>query len=217
MRFQHFVAEHQRLMLIAIVGITVSSASALVGYPSKGHAAQAFSWANAIEAYDKYIDYPIPENAKSLLAALPMDISYGQIGNAGRERKHIFSADNFPVLHFEALSGDSLAVEILFRLLNVTDAAYAETVEATLGTVLRFHPKVFLDVCLIYENAKVIKTWGFPATFTGQGYFEHPKAARVILEKRIEALEGVTDSKYAIIKDACIRAPVDSIKRRWGS
>jgi hypothetical protein len=172
-----------------------------------------FSWEDLRAAYLAYVDCPSHENARVLLDALPIKRPEETIGDAELTLLHIFGLANFPVLDNEVLDGDRLAVEIMFRLLNITDGAYRETVETELAGLVRSIPQLFLEVLSAYKDMEYIKKFGPPVDFVGEGYVSHPKALRHEYQKRIEALESVKDPKYSKIREECIQKLRESIKK----
>jgi hypothetical protein len=182
------------------------------GLSQLARGAQVFNWDKAMVAYDAYIDYPSRDNAKALLAALPMDRPDEESGDRWRALEHIFSADSYPILYEETTSGDRISIEILFRLLNVTDGHYTELILSTLGWIVRNRPQVFLEVLTLYKDSGSVRKHGYPLSFSGPGYNMHKRAYRYHLERSIEALETVRDQKYATIKEACINRLRQAIK-----
>jgi hypothetical protein len=194
-----------------IFGIIVNLAAG--GFPLTTRSRQVFNWGDAKAAYDVYINCPSHENAKALLAALPVKRPEETIGDAELTQLHIFGGANFPVLSAEVCAGDRLAVEIMFRLLNVTDGACSDTAEAMLAGLVRSKPQLFLEVLSTYKDLEHIKQFGYPVDFIGEGYQSHPNALRHEYEKRIEALESVKDPTYSKIKEGCIQKLRESIRR----
>lgn len=173
--------------------------------PQTVQSEQVLDWDKVLAAYGSYIDYPSQENARALLIALPLDRLFKKSGDTGQALNLLFSPDNFPVLYEEAISGDRKAIEIYFRLLNVADGYYTELLLSGLGSFMRNYPQLFLEILLKYKDINHIKNNGYPVSFIGAGHNVHSKAAIYILEKRIEALESVTDPRYSEIKESCIR------------
>jgi hypothetical protein len=212
MRFLFSRKSNMFFILITFLGVTGNIFAG--GLPQIARVEQVLNWDKALAAYNAYVDYPSPDNAKALLAALPTDRLYAAIGDKNRAIKNIFSIDAFPILSEEAFSGDRIVIEIYFRLLNVADGYYTELVLSTLGRVARNQPQLFLELLVTYKDARNIKIHGYPVSFVGDGHNVHPEAARYILEKRIEALETVKDPKYAEIKEACIKQLREAINQR---
>jgi len=212
MRFLFSSKSNMFFILITFLGVTGSIFAG--GLPQIARVEQVLNWDRVLAAYDAYIDYPSPDNAKALLAALPTDRQYAAIGDEGRAIKYIFSIDNFPILSEEAISGDRIAIEIYFRLLNVADGYYSGLLLSTLGWFARVQPQLFLEILTAYKDTRDIKAHGYPVSFIGDGHNVHRKAAIYILEKRIEALETVKDPKYEEIKEACIKQLREKITKR---
>lgn len=212
MRTFHSVNNFIITILIVILGVTGSVCAQ--NLPQIAQAGQVLQWDRILDAYDRCIDYPSYDNAKALLAALPVDRLNEQRGDPDMVLLHMFSGDGYPILYEEAISGDRIAIEIHFRLLNITDGLYSEIVETTLGWLARDQPLVFLEILMTYKDTRHMKWHGYPVSFIGSGHNTHPRAALFILEKRIAALESVMDQKYAEIKEACIKQLRSAIDER---
>lgn len=184
------------------------------GTSNIGQPDQLLNWDRIMEAYSVYVDLPTPDNAKCFLNLLPEDRPDQGLGDPRKALKYIFSADNIPVLYEEAISGENRAVEILFRLLFISDGYYKETVESTLGWLARDMPGLFLEILARYKDTKPMKEFGYPVSFIGTGHNVHPKAARYVLEKRLIALDSVKDPKYEKIKSDCIKQLREAINGR---
>jgi hypothetical protein len=198
-------------MIVGIVGNFFAGSLFQAARP-----AQVFNWDKATATYDAYVDYPSGENAKALLAALPTDRPSEGTGDPYRLLNHIISAESYPILYDEATSGDRISIEILFRLLNITDGYATELILSTLGWIVRNRPQLFLEVATLYKDSGYVKTHGYPLSFSGAGYNMHKRAYRYHLQKCVEALETVKGQKYAAIKEACIselRQAIESISK----
>jgi len=196
----------KRMCLVIFAFLGVAACNFAQSLPRELQDEQVLHWDRVLKAYDTYVDYPSPDNAKALLAALPADSINKESGDGNAALKHMFSSDNYPILLEEAWCADRVAIEILFRLLNICDGLYTENVETTLGWVVRDQPLLFLEMLLAYKDTYHVRmAQEYPVSFIGIGHNLHPKAAIYILEKRIEALETVKDPKYAEIKEACIK------------
>jgi hypothetical protein len=182
------------------------------GLSQVAQARQVIDWHTVIVAYDAYVDYPSPEHAKALLITLPTDYPSKQAGDKKQALEHIFSEDSYPILLEEATSGDRSTIEVMFRLLNVTDGYLTELVLSELGQIARNWPKQFLGVLAVYKDSGYSREHGYPLSFPGAGYNMHKKAYRYHLQKTIEALKSVKDPKYTEIKEAGIESLLKSIK-----
>ena len=171
-------------------------------------------WDKILISYNKYIDFPSQENAEELLASLPIDAPDKRIGDAEVVLKEIFSAESYVILAQEAHSGDRIAVEIYFRMLNITDGLYAENIESGLGFIVRNHPRLFLEMLMKYKHNRRLRSGGYPVSFIGIGHNMHARAAIHILQKRIDAIRSVKDLKYTDLKIDCIQQLRDAMKLR---
>jgi len=126
--------------------------------------------------------------------------------------RHIFGED-YIILYEEAVAGDRTAVEIFFRLLNISDGGTLELVQADLGLIVRLYPKLFLEILSRYKDTKHVKTHGYPVWFVGSGHNMHPRAAKYILKKRMEALSTVDKPEYKELRDTCLKTIEEIIKK----
>jgi hypothetical protein len=200
----NFVHNGTRWVMIFIGGMAIGTNIGISNIQKPGQYDSVYRWDQVLNAYNAYVACPSEENAKSLRDSLPEDWGNNLIGDANKALHHIFSIDNYPILSQEALTGDRNALEILFRLLNVTDGFYLETIESALGLCIRIWPEKVLEVIYKYRDTEQIRTRGYPISFIGAGHNVHPGAEAYILKKRIKAIETVHDPRYAKIKEGCI-------------
>lgn len=172
--------------------------------PQELRTVEALDWDSILGTYNAYLNYPSQANAMALLASLPRDRPNEIRGSTERAFRIFLSGDNDPILFQEAISGDRTAIEIYFRLLNLADGYYLDIVNITMGFLVRFQPKLFLENLLKYRDTHSIKTHGYPILATGPGYNTHKGAWEYVLGRRIAALEGVNGKKYSTIKAECI-------------
>jgi hypothetical protein len=198
--------------LICFSAFWMNMPLATSGLPKAIQYVQVFNWEDLRAPYDTYINCPSPENAKALLNALPVNRPIKETGDSERVMLYIFGGANFPVLSNEVRAGEKSAVEIMVRLLNITDGAYSDTVETELAGLIRNKPQLFLEVLLANKDQEYIKRFGFPVDFVGEGYQAHPCALKHEYEKRIEALEGVKVPIYDEIIRSCMMKLHASIK-----
>ena len=179
---------------------------------AKAHVSQNIAWESILKAFDEYFNLPSTENAKKVLIRLPRERPDTISRDTGQALDYIISADNYGILILESMAGDRYSIEILFRLRNFSDGGFSETLDGTLGNILRINPKLFLDVLLDYLDTSFIKRCGVPVAFPGYAYDVHPDARRYDLEKRIEALDRILDPKYAEIKHICIKTIREALR-----
>ena len=165
---------------------------------------EALDWDRILGKFDTYVNCPSKTNALVLLGSLPRNRPNEIRGNTERALRIILSGDNDPILFQEAISGDNVAIEIYFRLLNLADGYYLDIINITMGYLVRLQPESFLGHLLQYRDTQSIKTHGYPILATGPGYNTHKGAWEYVLGRRIAALEAVNGKKYSTIKAECI-------------
>lgn len=174
-------------------------------------------WANAYRVAEAFFLQPSPENAEKLYMALPdkrlpsLDFKgYVQLGNL------IFDfGSNFSILEKTMEEGDPHAVDVGFRLINISDGAAGEDLVHALGEILSKHPRLFLQKLLahrfktepsVFELLESILNpvawWEIPENDNNQVKYKELLNAR--LELRIKALESVDDPDLKEIRDFCL-------------
>lgn len=173
---------------------------------------EVINWDRILRHFNAYVDNPSKENALELLKSIPPDRVYREVGD-GRKADRIIFGDDYVILYEEAVAGDRVAVEILFRFLNITDGGRLEMVMSDLGLIIRLWPRLFLEVLSKYKDISYVKRFGWPVSFIGMGHNMHPVAEIHILKKRIEALSSVDCAEYNELKQACIKTIEERIKQ----
>jgi hypothetical protein len=150
----------------------------------------ASSWA-------KYINNPTPENAQLLANVFPhnkMRSAYSFLD--------IFESEYFQILEINALSGEDKSIDVMFRILSITDAYMTEAICQELGLVLRVNPHAFLKGLKRNYQFKHLKD----AIVGDFGIFTtSDQAAEYERQYRIKALESVTDKDLVEIKKECLK------------
>ena len=173
---------------------------------------QIIDWDKIKSSFDTYLEYPSPENAKAFLDTLPKDKTENEKGDGSKVLYYIFTFRNYAVLKNEIWAGDRCSTEAAFRLINVADGAYAETLDMTLGALVRINPSLFLEVLYEYKDLWLFKYNGYPVYGVGPGHDERTKASIYEYRMRIKALESVKDPIYSEIIKACVRQLDEAIK-----
>jgi hypothetical protein len=174
-------------------------------------------WANAYKVAEAYFSHPSPENAEKLYMALPdkrlpsLDFKgYVQLGNL------IFDfGSNFSILEKNMEEGDPHAVDVGFRLINISDGAAGEVLVHALGEILPKHPRLFLQKLLVHrfkaepsvfrllgEILNPVAWWEIPEDDINQVKYKELLNTRLAL--RIKALESVDDPDLKEIRDLCL-------------
>ncbi len=204
--------------LIKAIGVSVlvfcfTMGICLIGQEvRKPKSMMVLDWNKILTHFMAYADNPNEENALRLLHSLPQDRPTEMFGDARAATRHIFG-ENYVILYEEAAAGDRIAIEILFRLLNISDGGSQEMILSDLGLIVRLYPKLFLEILSKYQETKHVKNFGYPVAFVGTGHNMHPRAEKHVLKKRLEAVSSVDDSEYKELRDACIKIIEEMIKK----
>ena len=202
-------------LLVCLMGIAGTSYTAQMN--REDNLQEVLNWERIVKVYDAYIESTSLGNAYNVIEILPRDRLRESQGDAESSLIHMFSSDFYPVLQGEAISGVREAIEIHFRLLNITDGIYSEIVSSTLGQIVRNYPRLFLEVLQHYQNTNRIRTRGYPVDFVGMGLNMHAKAALHVLKERMKALETVKHASLLNLSKACIIQLRRAIKQRPSS
>jgi hypothetical protein len=174
-------------------------------------------WANAYKVAEAYFSQPSPENAKRLYMALP-DKRLPSLDFKGMVRliDLIFNfGSHFSLLEKSMEDGDPLAIDVGFRLINISDGASGEAIVHAIGEILPKHPRLFLQKLLahrfktepeVFELLKSILNpvgwWEIPEDDNDLVKYKELLSARLAL--RIKALESVNDPELKEIRDFCL-------------
>lgn len=173
---------------------------------------EVIDWDRILRHFNAYVDNPSKENALELLNSIPPVRVYRKVGD-GRKADRIIFGEDYAILYEEAVAGDRVAVEILFRFLNITDGGRLEMVMSDLGLIVRLWPRLFLEFLSKYKDISYVKRFGWPVSFIGMGHNMHPMAEIHVLKKRLESLSSVHDTEYDQLKNTCIEKIEEGIKR----
>ena len=126
--------------------------------------------------------------------------------------RYIFEFGSFALLKREIWAGNRPAVGAAFRLCNITDAGYSETLWSVLGDLVRINPLLFLEALDAPENLLIFGSGRYPVTARGVGYDERKSAAIYEMRMRVKALEVVKEAKHKRTKAACIMQLIKEIE-----
>jgi hypothetical protein len=174
-------------------------------------------WAKAYKAAEAYFSQPSPENAEKFFMALP-DRQLPGLDFQGEVRLVHFVFDfgqNFSNLEKRMEEGDRHAVDLGFRLINISDGAAGEVLGHAIGQILLKHPRLFLQKVLAHQGKTeppVLEL--LEGILNPVGWWEIPEddndgaKYRALCKKnrdlRIKALESVKDSNLKDIRDRCL-------------
>lgn len=173
-------------------------------------------WIDAHKAAEVFFLHPSPENAELFYNALP-DKRMPDLDFQGYVRLSYFVFEtNFSILEKEMVErGEPHAVDVGFRLINISDGAAGEMLIHALGEIVRKHPRLFLQKVLAHQGKTEpavfdlldsilhpVAWWEMPEDDKGEvKYKELYESQRA---SRIEALETVDDPDLKAIRDRCI-------------
>lgn len=174
-------------------------------------------WANAYKVAEAYFSQPSPENAEKLYMALP-DKRLPSLDFKGQVRlvDLIFNfGSHFSLLEKSMEDGDPLAIDVAFRLINISDGASGEDLDHAIGEILPKHPRLFLQKLLahrfktepeVFELLESILNpvgwWEIPEDDNNLVKYKELLNTRLAL--RIKALESVNDPELKEIRDFCL-------------
>jgi hypothetical protein len=185
--------------------------------PAQIEETKAF-WISAHKAAEAFFSQPSPENAELFYKALP-DKRMPDLDFQGYVRLSGFVFDfasNFSILEKEmAERGEPHAVDVGFRLINISDGAAGELLVHALGEIVLKHPRLFLQKVLAHQGKteptvfyllggilNPVAWWEMPEDDKGEAkykeLYDSERAAR------IKALETVSDPDLKAIRDRCI-------------
>lgn len=176
-------------------------------------------WSGALNAAKAYYSTMSPELAKAFFEALPdhrlprlaFDQEVLVIRVASSDR-------NMSELKEKLEAGEPAAVNVGFRLIYISDGAFAEELFHVLGEILPKHPRLFLEKAAAHLGRKnredsdwildhlvldLIAWWEMPEDDDEKG------TKRLALEEkerelRIKALKSVEDDGLRTIRDRCL-------------
>jgi hypothetical protein len=106
-------------------------------------------------------------------------------------------------LDSQLLKGDALAFQIAFRMLNVSDGAFSEDLNVSLGKSIQKNAKKFLQF-LKAEHGEKYCPVGLVKNL-GESDLDE-KILKAEFKKRIKALSAVKDKSLTRNRDACLNA-----------
>ena len=130
-------------------------------------------------------------NATHVIDLLP-ESGHVEYTSERKEQEAIeFVYQNLDMLERQVISRDPHAIKLAFRLMTIADGAFAEGLEIVLGQLIRIDPALFLRQLKEAED-QIIGLGGLIGNY-GDIYVDKIEAHRLETDKRIYALEGVTD------------------------
>lgn len=167
------------------------------------------NWAALREAWEKYAQAPTDQNGRAVLGNLPnFDTPPSPLSIEDEVREKIYG--DVHVLDDQVKKSKKIAVQITFRLLNMADGDFAESLEIILGKLIRANARLFLQE-LGNFGSKDFCPKGIIGNL-GDDFVDQPKEAVTEITLRKAALTKVTDPKFASSKATCLRV-IESVLR----
>ena len=156
--------------------------------------------ATADTAWEEYLKYPSPENAERI------DVLRYSDGESDSQR----AEDDVELLARQVLAGDEQAVRLAFRLRKQADGALGETLDITLGQLIRIDATLFLVA--LGDNIGDLHRLDSLVGNLGGAYVDRFQAKTYEVSRRIEALESVADPALAAVREACVHELREHLK-----
>jgi len=220
------------LMLISAVPQCISAQNVSPNQQSMETSAQIAAlktfWGNAYKAAQAYFSLPSPETAKKFYMALP-DKRLPSLDPDGEFRLSdlVFDfwdsgmAKNFSILKKDMEEGEPNAVDVGFRLINISDGGNGEALLYALGHIIDRHPILFLQKIIAHQGEsepsalELLDDILDPVAWWEQQQDEagYPELLKRRLEIRIKALESVNDNDLKEIRDRCLTILKNQVHR----
>jgi hypothetical protein len=162
-------------------------------------------WDEILKAGRTYFSDPTSENALELYKALPeTQVRGDRDGKEFRDVFYFFDA-HLDLIRHQVLLADRNAVKVAVRLWTISDGAFSEVLSEVLGDLIQVDPKMFIEEIREFPWPK---DYGDFDEWLSQGNIlcdagieVSEEIRRKKLESRIRALETVTDSRLAKVRD----------------
>lgn len=205
------------ILILGLVVLMFVSSSAAAGFILKLQ--DVIDWDKLLVAFKAIEENPSLNNRIKFLSLIPEKYTDNQIGNIEKFLMAINASEKHEKLLCE---GDIYIVEATFRLMAyVEPGAYYEDLFISLGKLATDRPRLFLQMLNKYEeNFK----YEYPVTMTEildivpdiitkEDAERQRKEELKLYEKRIKALESVTDPGLLRVRDRCIKEIKEIIER----
>ena len=160
-------------------------------------------WIEVEAALKAYVNYPSSENANRAANALPTEHApWGESSPSSNASKYIYEGHQFSMLEHQVGAGHVESIRLAFKLFSISDGGFTQDLQIMLGKLIRPNPKLFLE-----ELARsALSTGYYDGLLMNDGYalVDRLEAQCLEAEKKIEALNSVTDSKLMNIKQLTI-------------
>jgi len=159
-------------------------------------------WRSLEVAWQAYIEKPSDRNADRvynvLPASIPDSIPTSEIGS--RVDELIF--DNVEKLEDQVKLKKRSAVRLAFRMMTISDGAFAETLDQILGALIRVDARLFLEE--FRNHRTIVRGLAGLLGNCGEEFVDNEAAVKKELKARIKSLKAVKDKNLVGVRDECI-------------
>lgn len=167
------------------------------------------NWPRLCDAYKTFRANPDSRNASAVTGLLPKRLNLPLPKTRDEQRCWYYIADHLEVLSKKVQAGDVEAVRLAFRLMAISDGHMSEELDIMLGKLAIPHPRLFLK--LLAENRELVVRLDALLGNLGEEYVDRFEAQCLALRRRVRALQTVTDTSLAHVRDEAIAALKDQI------
>lgn len=159
-------------------------------------------WKAVRADYDLFLKKPTSGHAKKLTKSLPEQITQAPEDIQGRNETlaYILDEQKWELFRNIVKNPKPAYIEMMFRLMNITDEDYSSELESIIGTYVSVMPADFL------KNAQNTSDFRLRGIFGAFGDKENEDNARQDgeLNANYAALEKVKSKKYILVRNRCL-------------
>lgn len=151
---------------------------------------------NLVKAWPNYQSTPTSDNAYKVYVLLPLEL-YQEV----KINTRIFE-DSLTILEKQVLLCDTNSIKLAFRLHTIADGSFGETLDITLGKLIRINPTLFL--MLLQEHRKFIVRLDCLLGNFGMDYVDKYAEQKREIQLRIKSLKKIKHKGLEKVKKECI-------------
>lgn len=172
---------------------------------ASGHDTNRFDWLKLKKAFESYANYPTSANAAKVTTLLPKNnhVKYTNDKNEQETLTFIRDAYQFDMLERQVMSGDREAIRLAFNMFTIADGGFAEDLCIMLGSLIRIHPKLYLEGLEEFQGLPPIDAL---VGNTGYIFVDRIDARCHEIQLRIDSLSNVKDAAFLNIRTRCIES-----------
>jgi hypothetical protein len=157
-------------------------------------------WSGLLIAWRQYVSNPSGVNADTLYFYLPTNHWFQQDSAYAKTFDIIY--DSLFIVEKLMQKQNRIAVKIAFRLLNISDGAFAEDLCSSLGSFIKINPQMFLEELeLQWQPNTGLEQLG---NNLGEEFLSNEDSSRAEYKRRIDALNSVTIPELKKYRDRCV-------------